>query len=100
MDSASLEYEEYLEKKVVVLTRGNHYFYGILKSFDQFNTITLNFAIERVVHNMEYGEKRHGLVVLRGENIIFIGLGDDKRPAGLQFGDFNRIIMKIHEDAC
>lgn len=69
------EFAEYLEKDVVVLLKNGVYLSGIFKSYDQYNSITLNYVIERIFHKEMYSEKRQGLAVIRGENIVFIGTG-------------------------
>lgn len=69
------EFEVYLEKNIVILLKENRYLYGILKSFDQYNSISLNFTTERIFHKNKFAEKRLGLISLRGENIIFLGIG-------------------------
>lgn len=56
------------------MLRDNRYLYGVLKSFDQYNSIALNFATERIFHEDCYAERRLGLVSLRGENIVLIGI--------------------------
>lgn len=67
------EYEQYLEKSTVVMLREDRYLYGVLKSFDQYNSIALNFVTERIFHGNCFAERRLGLVSLRGENIVLIG---------------------------
>ncbi|ELA42500.1 uncharacterized protein VICG_00599 [Vittaforma corneae ATCC 50505] len=69
------EFVEYLEKNVVVLLKDDIYLYGVFKSYDQYNSITLNYVLERIFHEGAYAERRQGLMVIRGESIIFIGIG-------------------------
>ncbi|ADM11584.1 U6 snRNA-associated small Sm-like ribonucleoprotein [Encephalitozoon intestinalis ATCC 50506] len=68
------DYEKYLEQEVVVMLRDGRYLYGVMKSFDQFNSITLDKVIERIFHDGKYGERKHELFIVRGENITMIGL--------------------------
>lgn len=68
------EYELYLEKNIVVHLKDSRFLYGILKSYDQYNCISLNFASERIYTGKKYSENRLGLVSIRGECITFIGL--------------------------
>lgn len=65
--------EAFLDKKVLVLMRDGKYFYGTFRSFDQFNNITLEHAAERVFFEDMFSDKRIGLHVIRGENIVLIG---------------------------
>lgn len=92
-----LEYEEYLERKVVVLTRNDRYFYGVLKSFDQYNSITLNFTVERITRDGAYAEKRHGLIVLRGENIVMIGPASSDVPHGMRRCNYDDLIAELNK---
>lgn len=68
------EFENYLEKNVTVVLKDNKHLYGCFKSYDQYNSITLNFVVERIFQKDQYSEKRQGLMVVRGESIVLIGL--------------------------
>lgn len=68
------EFEEYIDKEVLVLLRDDTYLYGIFKSYDQYNSISLNFTTLRIFHENKYAEKRLGLISLRGESIVLIGI--------------------------
>jgi len=74
VDYPTREYELYLNKNVVILLKDERYFYGIMNSFDQYNSIALNFATERLFYENLFAEKRLGLISLRGESVIFIGI--------------------------
>lgn len=67
------ELESYLEKEILVLLKDGRQMWGTLKSYDQYYCLTLNFTTERIIHEDMFSEKRQGLVVIRGENIILIG---------------------------
>ncbi|AFM98352.1 LSM domain-containing protein [Encephalitozoon hellem ATCC 50504] len=82
------DYEKYLEQEVVVMLRDGRYLYGIMKSFDQFNSITLDGVIERIFHDGKYAERKHELFIIRGENITMIGLGSSKIGKELSEVDF------------
>ncbi|EJW04137.1 hypothetical protein EDEG_01573 [Edhazardia aedis USNM 41457] len=68
------DFEEYLDRDVVILMWEGKYLYGKLRSFDQYNSITLENTIERVFNNGKYTERKCGLYIVRGENIVIIGL--------------------------
>lgn len=70
----SRENEVFLDKKAVVLMRDGKYFYGTFRSFDQFNNITLEDAVERVFFENMFSEKKVGLYVIRGESIVLVGV--------------------------
>ncbi|AFN83068.1 U6 snRNA-associated small Sm-like protein [Encephalitozoon romaleae SJ-2008] len=82
------DYEKYLEQEIVVVLRDGRYLYGIMKSFDQFNSITLDRVIERIFHDEKYAERKHELFIIRGENITMIGLGPSDIGRGLVQVDF------------
>lgn len=90
-------YKQYLEKSVIVLLRSNRYIYGTLKSYDQYHSIALNYAVERIFHENRYSEKKHGLIVLRGENISLIGLGASFDTHGLIKADFDELAREVGE---
>lgn len=68
------DYEDFLDNFVVVFLYDGRYIFGVLRSFDQFNNITLEKSICRVFLDNEYAEKKLGLYIIRGENVILIGL--------------------------
>ncbi|KAI5147942.1 small nuclear ribonucleoprotein G [Enteropsectra breve] len=75
MELEPREFEKYLNKNVVVAIWGDAWVSGILKSYDQYNTISLNYATEfRKDGGNRVLKKSLGLIVLRGENIICIGI--------------------------
>lgn len=89
------DYEKYLEQEVVVMLRDGRYLYGIMKSFDQFNSITLDRVIERIFHDGKYAERKHELFIIRGENITMIGLGPSEIGKGLVQTDFSALRNEI-----
>ncbi|KAI4291956.1 U6 snRNA-associated Sm-like protein LSm1 [Pancytospora philotis] len=88
-------YETYLDKFVTVLLRNGRFMYGILKSYDQYHSITLNFAVERVFLEGSYAERKHGLIILRGENIALIGLGEQFDARRMQKTGFEELVAQI-----
>ncbi|KHN69785.1 LSM domain-containing protein [Ordospora colligata OC4] len=93
------DYEAYLEKSVVVMLRDKRHLYGIMKSFDQFNSITLDKVVERIFHNDKYAEKIHQLFIIRGENISIIGLGSFDIPSNLSLTDFDVLSNEMSTSA-
>lgn len=55
--------EEYLDKTIIILLRDNSVVEGVLRSFDQY----YNILLENVKEN------ENVTILLRGENIIFLG---------------------------
>lgn len=96
-EESTRDYETYLEQSVVVLLRDGRYLYGLMKSFDQFNSIALDMVIERIFHGMKYAERKREMFVIRGENISMIGLGSSDVNPDLEMEDFdtlNSVICK------
>lgn len=91
------EFAEYLDKNVVVLLKDDTYLHGVFKSYDQYNSITLNYVLERIFHSDAYAEKRHGLMVIRGENIVFIGIGSPSLKDLRKIDHSEMCKMKVRE---
>lgn len=91
------EFENYLEKNVTVVLKDNRYLYGTFKSYDQYNSITLNFVVERIFYEDQFAERRQGLVVVRGESIVLIGLCTPKLES-LKKADFDILWEKIEKE--
>lgn len=89
------DYEIYLEQEVVIMLRDGRYLYGVVKSFDQFNSIALDGVIERIFYGKKYAQKRHELFVIRGENISIIGLGPLEVEHDLIVEDFEILSDEI-----
>ncbi|OQS54456.1 lsm1 [Ecytonucleospora hepatopenaei] len=70
----------FINKSVVVMMKDNEFLYGDLKSYDQFNNISLNFTIKRIFYENMFAEQKLGLMAIRGENIVYIVEGEfDKK---------------------
>lgn len=91
-------YMDYLEKPVAILLRNNRYLYGTLKSYDQYNCVVLDHAIERVFHEGSYSEQKHGFIVLRGESIMLIGTGKPVDLKGLKKMDHDALMQEIEKN--
>jgi len=67
-DAAQRLLSENLGKLILVKLRGNKLLRGILRSFDQH----LNIVLEDAEEILENESRKLGVVVVRGENIIFM----------------------------
>ncbi|KAI5184965.1 U6 snRNA-associated Sm-like protein LSm1 [Nematocida homosporus] len=67
--------EEYLDRSIFVCLRDSTYVFGTLRSYDQYHNILLEDAQEVVIIGQEYTEEFSEAYMLRGENIILIGVG-------------------------
>ncbi|XP_012447059.1 sm-like protein LSM1A [Gossypium raimondii] len=63
----------YPGKKLVVLLGDGRHRLGLLRSFDQFASIVLEGACERVIVGDLYCDIPLGLNIIRGENVVLIG---------------------------
>lgn len=63
------DYEDFLDKKIQVLLYEGRYIEGFFRSFDQFNNLTLEDCF--------IDDKEYGLYIIRGENVIFLGIPED-----------------------
>lgn len=76
-------------------TQGIERIYGTLVSFNQYGTIVLANAVERVIVDNKYAEAKRGVCMLRGESVITIGEIDPEKEkrqlAGLELGDFKEL---------
>ncbi|MBA0564572.1 hypothetical protein Golob_009503, partial [Gossypium lobatum] len=59
--------------KLVVLLGDGRHLLGLLRSFDQFASIVLEGACERVIVGDLYCDIPLGLNIIRGENVVLIG---------------------------
>ncbi|MEM0025770.1 MAG: LSm family protein [Zestosphaera sp.] len=67
-DAAQRLLSENLGKLILVKLRGNKLLRGVLRSFDQH----LNIVLEDAEEILENNSRKLGVVVIRGENIIFM----------------------------
>ncbi|MEM0014140.1 MAG: LSM domain-containing protein [Zestosphaera sp.] len=67
-DAAQRLLNENVGRLMLVKLRGNKVLRGVLRSFDQH----LNIVLEDTEEILENGARRLGVVVIRGENIIFM----------------------------
>lgn len=66
------DYEDFLDQQIILLMFDNQILHGILRSFDQFNNIILENC--KLVDSKKETFKKMGLFLVRGENIIFMGI--------------------------
>ncbi|ORD94644.1 LSM1 [Enterospora canceri] len=88
------EYERYVNKTVVVVLKSLQFLYGSLKSYDQYNNISLNFTTQRIFHENTYAEKNLGLVSVRGENVVVIAVAEFDLD-GLEKVEYNHLETKL-----
>jgi len=62
-----------VDKKMLVVLRDGRKLHGVLRSYDQFANLVLEDTTERVYHGSAYGQTRHGVFLIRGENVVLLG---------------------------
>ncbi|VDO01785.1 unnamed protein product [Rodentolepis nana] len=66
---------------MLVKLRGHKCYIGNLRSIDQFGTILLSQACERIFVGEKYSDVHHGILMIKGENIALIGeMKEDETP--------------------
>ncbi|KAI5169987.1 U6 snRNA-associated Sm-like protein LSm1 [Pancytospora epiphaga] len=90
-------YNEYLGKPTVILLKNNRYIFGCFKSYDQHHSISINNAVERIFHGNKYAERLLGLVILRAENISFVGKTREFNPGSYSIVDFSHLLKELNE---
>ncbi|PVU94236.1 hypothetical protein BB561_002714 [Smittium simulii] len=81
--------KDLIDKSVYVSLRDGKNILGILRTFDQYGTVVIQDAIERVYVKDAFGDIERGIFLIRGENVIMLGeLGaecNEKALAGINF---------------
>eukprot|EP00727_Mastigamoeba_balamuthi_P002814 m51a1_g1253 hypothetical protein (163) ;mRNA; r:37083-37870 len=93
---------EEVDKRVLVVVRDVagqlKHLYGILRSYDTFGTVVLEGTVERIIVNGTYSERRCGLYIVRGENIVLLcEVSPEKERASL--ATFKKVDLKEAEAA-
>ncbi|KAL7623883.1 hypothetical protein AAE478_005439 [Parahypoxylon ruwenzoriense] len=93
------------DKKLLVCLRDGRKLTGILRSWDQFANLVLQSTVERVFATTSdpsdpqpkglYGDKQHGIFLVRGENVLLLGEidldKDDDPPPGFEKAEFEAV---------
>eukprot|EP01116_Phalansterium_solitarium_P007892 TRINITY_DN20912_c0_g1_i1.p2 TRINITY_DN20912_c0_g1~~TRINITY_DN20912_c0_g1_i1.p2 ORF type:complete len:146 (+),score=49.23 TRINITY_DN20912_c0_g1_i1:136-573(+) len=74
-----------VDKKLLVVLRDGKKLVGVLRSFDQFANLVLEDTWERVHVGRSYGERRLGVFLVRGENVVLMGELDVAKDNELPF---------------
>jgi len=68
-----------LDKPLMVVLRDGRKLVGTLRTFDQYSNIVLEDTSERRIFNDMFTDVRLGLYLIRGENIVIMGVLDPSR---------------------
>jgi len=81
--------QPYVNKKVLVLTADGRTLTGMLLSCDQLTNLVLSNTLERVIRPPDdeepSSEVSHGLYLIRGENVVVVGLLDEELDASIDW---------------
>jgi U6 snRNA-associated Sm-like protein LSm1 len=69
-----VSFADFLDELVVVILRDARIFVGRLVSFDHFLNLVVDQTYERIIVGNKYAEVKRGVFVIRGENVVHIGL--------------------------
>ena len=74
--------QQYINRKILVLTADGRTLVGTLLSCDQVTNIVLSDTVERIIRPQDDPEPsssvEHGLYLVRGDNITICGLVDEE----------------------
>ncbi|KAI0348001.1 Sm-like ribonucleoprotein [Trametopsis cervina] len=62
-----------VDRKMLVLLRDGRKLQGVLRSYDQFANLVLEDTVERIYHRDVFAERKVGLYLIRGENVVLLG---------------------------
>eukprot|EP01114_Cavostelium_apophysatum_P012900 TRINITY_DN3003_c0_g1_i1.p1 TRINITY_DN3003_c0_g1~~TRINITY_DN3003_c0_g1_i1.p1 ORF type:complete len:156 (-),score=34.25 TRINITY_DN3003_c0_g1_i1:12-479(-) len=84
---------EDVDKRLMVMLRDGRKLVGTLRTFDQFANVVLEDCYERIFldDNVTFGEKRIGLYLIRGENVVLLGDMDVEKDAQVTNSKLKRI---------
>lgn len=98
-----------VDRKMLVILRDGRKLHGVLRSYDQFANLVLEDTVERIYHGNAVAERRTGLFLIRGENVVLLGeidldQEDDLPLAGVNFHAleanhrYNTALKKQHDE--
>jgi len=61
------------DKKLLLILRDGRKFTGVLRSWDQFANLVLQDTTERMFVQDLYADVKHGVYIVRGENVLLLG---------------------------
>ncbi|KAF1356832.1 hypothetical protein BDV97DRAFT_374465 [Delphinella strobiligena] len=80
---------QYMNKKILILTVDGRTLTGTLISCDQVTNLVLKDTIERVIRPADddepSSETSHGLYMIRGDNVVVCGLVDEEMDASIDW---------------
>jgi len=83
-----------LDKKMLVVLRDGKKFVGVLRSFDQFANIVLENTVERIYLGNSFGERKIGVFLIRGENVMLLGNINEEKEEKME----NETLKKVDFD--
>jgi len=81
--------QQYMNKKVLVITVDGRTLTGTLVSCDQVTNMVLQNTVERIIRPNDDPEPsmetEHGLYMIRGDNVVICGLVDEDMDASIDW---------------
>ncbi|PNS19805.1 U6 snRNA-associated Sm-like protein LSm8 [Sphaceloma murrayae] len=81
--------QQYMNKKILVITVDGRTLVGTLLSCDQVTNLVLQDTIERIIRPTDddepSSEQPHGLYMIRGDNVVVAGLIDETMDASIDW---------------
>jgi len=89
--------QNYVNKKVVILTCDSRTLIGTLLSCDQMTNLVLSGTHERIIRPPEDDEPSveipHGLYLIRGDNVAIVGLVDEELDDSINWTEVRGAVL-------
>jgi len=89
--------QNYVDKKVVIVTCDSRTLIGNLLSCDQMTNLVLSQTVERIIRPPEDDEEStevlHGLYLIRGDNVAVVGLVDEELDERIDWGQVRGAVI-------
>lgn len=72
---------DFADVKVSLTLRDGEVITGVLRSYDEFGSLVIQDAVERIYHNHCYGERRLGTWIVKGESVAVLGKIEPEQDA-------------------
>lgn len=72
---------DFADVRVSLTLRDGTILIGVLRSYDEFGSLVLQDAVERIFHNGKFAERELGVWIIRGETVALLGRIDPERDS-------------------
>ncbi|KAJ5161538.1 hypothetical protein N7492_006930 [Penicillium capsulatum] len=95
--------QQYIDKKVLIITVDGRTLLGKLLSTDQTTNLILTETVERIIRTPEDDEPssqiEHGLYLIRGDNVVVCGEVDEKIDADIDWAKVKGEVIRDTKNA-